>query len=223
MKKDIVYQNESVEKDEGPKMSVDEIFANADAQMVSMDNASSVFKKTKKKMGIIKKTIITTLILAVICIIVFVVFLIKSVDSVLPNAKEMVLSQITETRNELLEMDDSELSVDEYYQKQIFLLLDMDLVEEKVNSLTSLQTLTGMISGNGFASLDLIPEEKEDEYQKLLKEYEEAKQAEEAKLSESEETDETGNDVDADSDNEQIDEVEEPLEDQNSETQNNDN
>jgi small basic protein len=174
MKKDIFYQ--SVTENNEPKMSVDEIFANADSIMENMQQETYVkANKKKRKIGFVKKTIISLIIVAVILVVLLIVIGVKSLSAAIPSMKEAIFEQFSTTRESLLKINDDNLTVDEYYQKQVFLLISPEDAENTINNLSVWELFSSMMSGTGTIDIDLIPEDKKEEYEQIIKEYEKAK------------------------------------------------
>lgn len=174
IKKDIVYANESKENKELTNKEIDDIFANADAQMDNMEKAS-IYTPKKKKKHSLKSMLIKTGIAIIVSFIVLIGFIVYVFSKQLPVIKQGVLEQTMKIREDFLKSDDSKLTIDEYYQKQALLLITPEELSRELEEVDSISMLWQAINNDGNINLDLIPEDKKDEYERLQKEYEEAK------------------------------------------------
>lgn len=181
IKKDIVFTLPSTEEikectkpEQSSTNSIDEIFENADNQMeVRYAQLKKTKKKHKRRHGIFLR-IVLPLILILISIVGILTYVsIQQLQESVPVIRESLIQSVLSARKQLESTDDAQLSVDEYYQKRLLLVLS----EEEITSILSnvdIDDAQNMIQ-EGRLSEELIPKEKLEEYKALLKEYEKAK------------------------------------------------
>jgi hypothetical protein len=185
--KDIRYTPTETKKEmsaEETQRAVDDIFKEADQTM-----ATTKAKKIKSgpRLGKNKTNpLIKSLKEIFIVMIVFVVascgFGVYALFKVVPDTKAQLVGQIQAARNELLLMDESDLTIDEYYQRKILLLITDDDVAAAVDETISLETIFKIASGKMELGIDIVPEEKRAEYEKIMEEYQQALEDEKNKL-----------------------------------------
>lgn len=182
IQKDIVYTIDATQCTEvgsdKRKSTVDSIFASADASMAKQWASYKRPKQRKKRRPSIFLTVVIPSIIIFFSIIAFIIYgSIISLQESLPAAKTSIIEGVLQARQNLLEIDDELLTVDEYYQKRMLLLLSEDELIYLIENVVSMESIE-YIAQNGTINTDLIPENKVDEFKALLKEYEEAKKAE---------------------------------------------
>ena len=180
IKKDISYLDIRYQTDEREKVStnsVDDIFANADSMMEEQKRLSSMNLKNKKKNKKHRflRFLISSLIIFLMLVGILVALCIHSVRTMYPQIKANVLEQISLVREELMSFDDSELTVDQYYQKQLLLLFTGEDFEAAIEEFEDIDGLLELLMSGGTLDLSIVSEEKVDEYKKLIEEYEKAK------------------------------------------------
>lgn len=173
IKKDIAYELKEIGEDD-----INEIFKNADNEMVQMENAMFVKEKKKKRMNPFKATLISTLILLIIAVIIIGIIFIKEVGDSYSTVKDSIKETLTEQVDNILEKDEDSLTTDEYYQKQILMLIPKGKIEKTIDALDNKDLLT--MDSDKILQLfaELIPEDKYDECEQIFKEWENAKELE---------------------------------------------
>jgi hypothetical protein len=96
------------------------------------------------------------------------------IKRMIQEAKDIISIQFENSREELMSMDDSELTVDEYYQKQLLLLLTPETIQEGIDNVPVTEIIAAVLKGKNI-DLDLVPEDKKEEYERIMEEYEKAK------------------------------------------------
>ena len=184
IQKDIVYEKNDIDE-----KGINDIFENADNEMIKMENAMLVKEKKKKRMNPLKATLLLALIFTIIFIFIVGFLFVKETTNSYSAFKESIKDSITEQIDNVLEKEDSELTTDEYYQKQIFSLIPEGEIEKTIDNLDEKDLLT--MDSEKLVKLitGLIPEDKYEECKKIFEEYEKAKALE----IESFETDQKGN------------------------------
>ena len=206
IKKDIVYREDDTQSkkidseqtqevnskessDETIKTSVDKIFEAADSSMQAkrgkkFQKADVLSKKSRKKRPF-RKLLLEFFIVGGILLVLFCGLLAYSiiefqdrVNEQFPEIKSSFLANIEKIQEELLEWDDENLSVDDYYQKKLLLLFTIEEIDDMIGEPQDIQNFaTKIFTEEGFKFFD-IPEDKVDEYNKLVEEYQEAKRNE---------------------------------------------
>ena len=165
IKKDVSYQelNYQLNKDRVASTStIDDIFANADSMMAEQKHLSSMNFKDKKKSKKHRflKFLISSLIIFLMLVGILVALCIHSVRTMYPQIKANVLEQISLVREELMSFDDSELTVDQYYQKQLLLLFTGEDFESAIEEFEDIDGLLELLMSGGKLDLSLVSEEK---------------------------------------------------------------
>lgn len=156
-------------------MSIDDIFAAADQEMANQINASKKhFRVKKKRQHPIRNAIITVLLGIVVFVVGIAILGAQIAKREYPQMKENFLIQVGTIQEQLRSTDDEELTVDEYYQKQLLLLLTKEDLENAINSLEDMADISQILALSESANLTLIPEEKIDEYNRIQAEYQAA-------------------------------------------------
>ena len=177
IKKDIVYLDKNIDpKKEASDQEIDNIFSNADMEMENLEKKYLVKKKDRNILKSLKRTLIIVGIAIVVGFIILGISLVYAVKSQLPKIKSSIVEQVAEARNELIKKEDEELTLEEYYQKQVFLLITPEDMASVLDEFTSKDMLKTLFTSEGTIDIDLIPEDKRDEYNKLMEEYEKAKE-----------------------------------------------
>lgn len=181
IQKDIVYNAKSnkinndltFDKDVD---SVDSIFANADRLIDEHKQKMKTYtkKKTHKRHPILK-TILQIIFWIAVVVGAIIWLMIESFKTAYPQIKDSILNEIDEIQAELSQVDDSELSIDEYYQKQMLLLITSDDVDAMLSDFEDIEQIIAIIQNNGEINVELLPEDKREKYQQLVEEYEKAK------------------------------------------------
>ena len=177
---------------------VDAIFSQADASIEAKKDKSlykkpkQKDKKAKKKKKSFKRGLAEFFAISAVVTLLFggifafaIVEARKMVQEQLPEIKASFLAGIENVQKEVLSWEDSKLSVDEYYQKQLLLLFTVDEIDGMIDDVTDLQNFSAILTQDGFKFFE-IPEEKVDEYNRLMEEYEKAKAEEALKQTEAE-------------------------------------
>jgi hypothetical protein len=93
------------------------------------------------------------------------------INEMYPSMVDSVVTQFHDAREHLVSIDDEDLTLEEYYQKQILLLVtDEDVVNAFDDALT-LETFVAILIGGEDVVLDLVPADKIDEYNEIIEEY----------------------------------------------------
>ena len=152
---------------------IDAIFAIADQQIADHKNKTSRQKeKKKKKKHPILRCILVFVLTIVLVVVLSIYAVVDSVKKTYPVIKQELLQQISTMQEDLMKVDDSTLSVDEYYQKKILLLFSADEIEAALEGAEDLKNLQKILDAVSDVDLTLLPEEKVKEYEKLIAEYE---------------------------------------------------
>ena len=166
---DVDCENKNIECSDD---QIDAIFELADQKMLQdQQSVKSNGLKEKTKKAFLKTFIVFSLITSVI-FIGLVILAYREATVFLPQLKSNFLSQYTDIQNELINIDDSSLTVDELYQKKFLLLLSPEDLEEILSLKGNFKEIIADIQDDGEISTSIIPEEKLEEYEQLVKEYE---------------------------------------------------
>ena len=178
IKKDIAYGPINVNRDEETiSHAVDEIFAAADLEIDRQNKASAIeFKEKKKHKHPILRLVLPLILIAVVLLGVFVYMAVGVFNTMYSEMRSNLLSQFQVMQDELLALDDSTLTVDQYYQKQIMLLFSTEDLEKAMDSIGSIAALKQLIESGGSIDVNVLPKDKIDEYNRLIAEYERALQ-----------------------------------------------
>ena len=190
IKKDIAYSNSYIEPkrekfqencNENHHMSVDDIFADAD-RMIYEQNQSLLNQnpKKKKRKRPLLRLLLTMCFVLLLIVGVFVGAGIYSIKTVYPQVKAEFITQMESIQNQLTSMDDSLLTTDQYYQKQILMLFSMEDIEGVINNIEDIQNFAVLFDDDTTNDLSFVPQEKIEEYQQIIEEYQQAKQEEAA-------------------------------------------
>ena len=194
IKKDIVLDSHEVKPDKQPieetnniedhqqifEESVDDVFAAAD---IEMENKSAELlkiknKKEKKRRPFVRLLLSSTIIFLGL-LIVFVVIVMREMKIIFPEMKASLVQQFAYMQENVYELDDKLLSESEYYQKQILLLMTPEEVEESIDNIIDMSKFADLLNADGQADISIIPEDKVEEYKELIRLYEEAVEKEE--------------------------------------------
>jgi hypothetical protein len=157
---------------------IDDIFLSADKAMEEKQNEAVMqFRKKHRKHPILRSLIILLIIVGMVVGIIISVG-VYSTKTIFPEIKQSFISEWALQQEELLKMDDSTLTIEEYYQKQIFLLITPEELEYIIDSVVDIKNLENLLDKDMDQSL--IPPEKIEEYHRLLAEYEQAMADQEA-------------------------------------------
>jgi hypothetical protein len=185
--KDIRYTPTETKKEmsaEETQRAVDDIFKEADQTMATTKakKIKSGPRLGKNKTNPLIKSLKEIFIVMIVFVVAICGFGVYALFKVVPDTKAQLVGQIQAARNELLLMDESDLTIDEYYQRKILLLITDDDVAAAVDETISLETIFKIASGKMELGIDIIPEEKRDEYEKIMEEYQQALENEKNKL-----------------------------------------
>jgi hypothetical protein len=178
IKKDIVYSSPTTYKNlkdekQNEERSIDDIFMAADKAMAAQNN-DIVFKSKKKKKHPLLRVVLVTLFGLIVFVVGLCFFILHSIKSTYPSVKANFLTQIECARDQLIAIDDTDLTIDQYYQKKILLLFSPEDFENAINNMEDLHNISKIFKVNEDCDLTLVPKDKVDEYQKLMEEYKQA-------------------------------------------------
>ena len=152
--------------------SVDDIFADADRIMFEQSKSLSFTpKQPKKRRRPILKLLICMLLVIVLILTGSVFAIVKFAKEEYQSFKETFLIQVGEFQEQLNELDDSQLSVDEYYLKRALLLFTADEIGLILQDAEQIDGFPMVLLKLDESNLDLIPVEKREAYQALMEEY----------------------------------------------------
>jgi hypothetical protein len=161
---------------------VNDIFAAADAQM--SDYNKSCYKSKKKRKQRRKFRILLLVLVILAAIVSGVIFGgIKIQNEIRQSYEEIKFSflyQYALLQEEYKKMDDNLLTPTQCYEKQLVLLLDPKEMEQAINSIEDMDTISNLFSAQPDPGCDtsLLPADKVDEYNRLIEEYRKAYLAE---------------------------------------------
>jgi len=175
IKRDVVYIPAEQEQTQESSISIDDIFAEADAEMKRQRDALSASPPVKKRRRYsIRNMLLTMAALSVIVIGCIIFVTISEINKLYPQMKDSLLYQVQSMQQQLLSIDDTTLTESEYYQKQLLLLFSADEIEAAIEDIEDVENFAKLF-GNGEAlPQDIIPKEKIEEYQALIDAYQNA-------------------------------------------------
>ena len=176
IKKDIAYETQPSGRDpESIDREVDDIFAAADLEMNNQNKASVIqFKEKKKSKHPILRFFLPYIVVVVVVIVALIYVAISSFNSMYVGIQQGLLSQVADIREQLLELDDDSLTIDQYYQKQIMLLLSEEDLKNAFDDIGSVEVLSQLLKSDGTIDINFIPEDKIEKYNQLIEEYQQA-------------------------------------------------
>lgn len=176
IKKDVINET-SIEEQKSieQKDNVDDIFAEADRVIAAQNKKTTLaFKEKPKKPHRVRKFIISFLLITIAAIVILGLFVVDSMKAYFPTMKMNFLTQMTDVQAQLKDLDDSELTIEQYYQKRILLLFTAEDIDNAIDSLTDIDSFTKLLELNEKHDMSLLPPDKVEEYNKLIEEYEQA-------------------------------------------------
>lgn len=204
MRKDIVRLNE-VEKEirtktvqeesEEHALSVDEIFARADADLAKLDTISEQLKKeskkAKKQLNFFQRELRSFGLFVVIVILSIIVGIVYFVKTVLPEFSSEFKQSIVDTQEDLSNMDNAELSFEEYLYKKTLLGIDPESFDKSIGNIDEISKYAEIVkkleTEHGSVDLSKLTEEEKQEFDEFYQKYQENKKKEELKKQLSEE------------------------------------
>ena len=170
----VVDKTKLLQSDIGASEDVDSIFEEADKLMFEKQQSlvGVVKDKKKRKHGFLKM-LLGILLIAIVTIVTISYLFIQEAKEKYPSMKENFLSQINIAYNELLSIDDDELTDEQRYQKQLLMLMTPEEIEIAINDLEDVEVLLNIIFGNIDLTMEILPEGKREEYEQLVQEYKE--------------------------------------------------
>lgn len=198
MRKDIVRLNE-VEREIRTKvvqegnndesLSVDEIFAQADADLAKLETISEQLKKESKKerkqLSFFQREARSFALFVVIFIIMIVVGIVYFFKFVLPTIGSELKNNIVETQEELKDLDNEELSFEEYLYKKTFMGIDLESLEKSMNNINSVSKYSEIIdqleTDPNSVDLSELTEEERQEFDEFYEKYKQSKIEEQLK------------------------------------------
>ena len=169
--------NEPIVKTEyDMQQTVDDIFADADAQIEitahkSLRNAHPKISRWKLRIG-------WSFLGFVVFVVVGLSFMgyktYKYAENRWPGIREEAINRFQELQAEVSGLDDNDLTVEAYYQKQYILVLSADDIRDITQlglTLNQIQQLKDIAENNATTStslLDILPEEKAIEFIKIM-------------------------------------------------------
>lgn len=181
IKKDVVFEFKSDvvccdNKNKPTELTeIDAIFESADEKMLAQSTPFAAKSKRKRKRRILKFALGFFVILALIIFAVSKIFS-YYMEIVFPEIKDSILENVELQMEALNEIDDNTLTVEQYYQKQLLLLLTADDLEKALNNISEIDGLKGLLEfiDGEIGAENIISDDKIDEYNKILSEYEKA-------------------------------------------------
>lgn len=191
IKKDVVYGDETAISDDIHNQlnqnqeqeaetvdSIDDIFANADRIMCEQNQSLNFTpKRPKKRKHSVLKTVLGGILILVLLLVGSVFAVIQFAKQEYPRLKETFLIHVEEFQEQLHDIDDSQLNVDEYYLKRALLLFTVEEIDLMIQNVEEIDEFPAIILRLDKDSLELIPPEKREAYQRLMEEYHEALEA----------------------------------------------
>ena len=198
MRKDIVRLNK-VEREIRTKvvqegnndesLSVDEIFAQADADLAKLETISEQLKKEsqkeRKQLSFFQREARSFALFVVIFIIMIVVGIVYFFKFVLPTIGSELKNNIVETQEELKDLDNEELSFEEYLYKKTFMGIDLESLEKSMNNINSVSKYSEIIdkleTDPNSVDLSELTEEERQEFDEFYEKYKQSKIEEQLK------------------------------------------
>ena len=182
-KSDVVY-NDNENKSSESLSEIDAIFESADAKM-SAQNSPFVAKPKRRKRRRLLKFALGFFVILVLIIFAACKIFSYYMETAFPEIKDSVLESVELQIEALNEIDNNTLTVEQYYQKQLLLLFTADDLEKALNGISDLNGLEELLefSDGVIDAENIISDDKIDEYNKILEEYEKA--SEEGRLDDS--------------------------------------
>ena len=164
--------------------SVDDIFAAADAKMQSQTIGPRL-PQTQRRENSLLKALKGFLVFAAVTMIAICGLITYAMTNMFPTIRDNLVSQFQAARDELMALDDSTLTTEEYYQKQLLLLITEDDITSAVQDMMTIEGIVEIFTNDGTVMIDVIPEDKRDEYNRLMEEYQQAMESEKQQNEES--------------------------------------
>lgn len=174
-----VEEKPQITKEEEDK-SVNDIFAEADAQISTQTRYVNVpQKKVKKAKSVVKGLIITLIVAIILAVVSAIGIVIYSYHQGVAAFKEGIIQEFRSTKEAVYSADEETLEV--IYLKKMFELVSEEEMIKKLDEVTSLSSLYNIMKQSQedeFFQFDLIPEEKRASFEKIKNEYIAAKELE---------------------------------------------
>lgn len=164
-----IAKSESIDGERSHRDEIDDIFESADIAMQKKTSKIKINKKKKKRpflFGILKFLLITAVVIGLLVFIG-----IKYTQMMYPEIKQAFITEYIYIQEELRELDDATLSEEEYYQKQILLLVTPEELDSAIDSVFDINQLKNIFNEGGTFDTSLIPQEKIDRYYELVDAY----------------------------------------------------
>lgn len=149
---------------------IDDIFEQADKEMREQREAVQ-YKEKKRKHRFLKIFIPSVVILAAIVFtIVYLGF--NELKSMYPEMRAHFIEEYNVLQNEIYQKSDEDLSVREYYTKQIILLIPRGELEKRITKVDDLVEVKSIFAiKNDDGSNSILTKSEQEKYDKLQKEF----------------------------------------------------
>lgn len=153
--------------------SVDSIFELADQKMLEQSKKQKiVFKDKKKRKHTIVKYVIGFFSMSLALILCFSIYIINIIRKEFPNIKTDFLQQYSSAQEKAEERAEDSLTVKEYYEKQIILLLPSEKLEERITSTKDMLKIKNILTfNNSLLNRSILTEEEMKTYKEIYAEY----------------------------------------------------
>jgi hypothetical protein len=164
-----------------PINEIDAIFSQADNEMMQKKKSLEVnTQKKKHRKHPILRTVFSFIAIALIVACFLGWLTVKQIKEAYPQIKADLLTKVEEKQEELRAIDDNTLTKKDYYQKQILLLFTVEDLENTINDIEDIRNFSKLFHSDGKIDISLVPEDKVDEYYRLMDEYKKAVQESES-------------------------------------------
>ena len=163
------------ESDTDIQQTVDDIFKEADTQMMNDEaKLAKVHPRLSRWQLKIGWSFLGFVIFTIVGLGIMGYKTYKYVENRWPGIREEAINRYEELQNELLSINDSDLTIDAYYQKQYMLVLSAEDIRDitqlgiKLEQIQQLKEIAENQESTSVSLLEILPEEKAIEFIKIM-------------------------------------------------------
>lgn len=150
--------------------SIDIIFQQADEQMRRRLESMQVVEKQRRKHRFLRPVVILFLMIIVLGVTICAIT-IQSIKTSYPQIKQNFITEYSNFQVQCEKLSNDELTVQQYYEKQLFLLLPRDQLDRRINSMEDLTNVQNFLSSRNPGVMNFLTPEEIARFETMQREY----------------------------------------------------